>query len=342
MRVASLSALGILLVIGALLWRITAMPGERFSGPLPAFTQSELQLAAQLRRHVVAIASEEHNVARYEALERAARYIELELRSYGYDVRPQKFASKAWGVRNLEVVVRAPAAQGAIEQALIVGAHYDSAPGTPGANDNGSGVAALLEFARMLRERPLNTLPSQRAMRLVFFVNEEPPYFKSTQMGSFVYAIEALERSENGVAQRVEKILGMISLETMGYYSDAPGSQNYLFPFNVVYPNRGDFIAFVGTLAARDFVRANVATFRKHAPFPSEGVAAPQFVTGVDWSDHWAFLQAGVPALMITDTAPFRYPHYHTAQDTVDKIDFRRLARVTLGLDASIRELAQQ
>jgi Zn-dependent M28 family amino/carboxypeptidase len=126
----------------------------------------------------------------------------------------------------------------------------------------------------------------------------------------------------------------------LGYYSDQPGSQRYPPPLGLFYPDRGNFIAFVGDLGARALVRKSIALFRKHAQFPSQGVAAPSFVPGVAWSDHWSFRDLGFPAIMVTDTAFNRYPHYHLPSDTPEKLDYERLARVTLGLASVLRGLA--
>jgi Zn-dependent M28 family amino/carboxypeptidase len=150
-------------------------------------------------------------------------------------------------------------------------------------------------------------------------------------MGSADYARRSKARGE--------RIAAMFSLETIGYYSDAPQSQHYPFPLSFFYPDRGDFLAFVGNLPSRRLVRETIGAFRLHAHFPSEGVAAPAFIPGVGWSDHLNFWREGWPALMITDTAPFRYPYYHTAHDTPDKIDYQRLARVVIGLEATFRAL---
>lgn len=120
----------------------------------------------------------------------------------------------------------------------------------------------------------------------------------------------------------------MLSLETMGWYSEREGTQSYPFPLSLLYPTRGDFIAIVGSYSWRESTRSVVAEFRRSAKFPSEGAAPAAFIPGVGWSDHWSFWEAGYPGVMITDTAPFRYPHYHTARDTPDKIDYERLARV--------------
>jgi Zn-dependent M28 family amino/carboxypeptidase len=132
----------------------------------------------------------------------------------------------------------------------------------------------------------------------------------------------------------------MLSLETIGYYSDAPNSQQYPPPFNLYYPSTGNFIGFVGNEESSRLVEQVVRAFRQHAKFPSEGSAAPSDVPGVGWSDHWSFWQAGYPALMVTDTAPFRYPHYHLSSDTPDKLDYDRMARVVDGLQAVIGDLA--
>jgi Zn-dependent M28 family amino/carboxypeptidase len=211
---------------------------------------------------------------------------------------------------------------------LVVGAHYDSAAGSPGANDNATGVAALLELARMLK----NSNPGLR-IRFVAFGNEEPPYFQTESMGSRRYAAMAYRRNE--------KITGMLALETLGCYSSSPGSQQYPLGFGLLYPNRGNFIGFVGNLSSRAVVRRSIDAFRKTTRFPSQGIAAPGWFTGVGWSDHWSFWKEGIAALMITDTALFRYPYYHTSEDTPDKVDCERTARVVSGVARVIAELAR-
>jgi Zn-dependent M28 family amino/carboxypeptidase len=306
-----------------LLWYMVAVPGSSYSGPLNPLTAAEQFSEANLRRHVHEVASREHNFMHPAELEAAARYIETALSDLGYAVAAQRFESAGAQVRNIEIEIpggsRAP-------EIVLVGAHYDSVVGSPGANDNGSGVAAALELARMFR----NAAPA-RTLRFVWFVNEEPPFFKTDEMGSRVYARRSRARGET--------IVAMFSLETIGYYSDRPGSQRYPPPFNFFYPSSGNFIAFVSNLASRSLLHQTIAGFRRHAGFPSEGLAAPAFIPGVDWSDHWAFWKEGYPALMVTDTAPYRYPYYHTPDDTPDRVDYARLARVVTGLDAVLREL---
>jgi hypothetical protein len=168
----------------------------------------------------------------------------------------------------------------------------------------------------------------------VAFVNEEPPFFQSEQMGSVVYAKRCRQRNE--------KIVAMLTPETIGYYSDERGSQKYPGMLGMFYPKVGNFIAFVGESSATELVERCVESFRHHTKFPSEGGAAPASIEGVGWSDHWSFALQNYPALMITDTAPFRYPHYHTPQDTPDKVDYDRAARVVAGLVRVVRELAEK
>ncbi len=164
------------------------------------------------------------------------------------------------------------------------------------------------------------------------FANEEPPYFQTPAMGSVVYARRCRERGEQVVA--------MLSLETIGFYSDQPGSQHYPVPFGLLYPSTGDFVGFVGNTASRALVREAIGVFRASARFPSEGVAAPGALPGVGWSDHWAFWQEGYPAVMITDTAPFRNPDYHTRRDTPERLSYAPMARVVAGLERVVEALA--
>ena len=317
--------LGVLVAVAV--WYMTAMPGTRHRGPLQPLGIGDRALLANLKAHVVAVASEEHNVRHPEALERSARYIEATLDGFGYAVARQEFEADGVRVRNLEVSRTGPGT--GKPRLVVIGAHYDSAQGAVGANDNGSGVAALLELARVLK----SVLPGESLeIRLVFYVNEELPWFGTEKMGSYVHA--------SGLKREERDVLAMLSLETIGWYNDAPGSQRYPFPLNLLYPSTGDFIGFVANLRSRNLVRRIVGAFRRHARFPSEGAAAPESIAGVSWSDQWAYWKFGWPAVMVTDTAPYRYPHYHTLRDTPDKLDYERLARVVKGLEAMVRELA--
>jgi len=278
------------------------MPGRSYTGPLPALTSEERALAGRLRGHVEALAKRERNAD----LETPARYIEQAL---GQKSASHYFESGGRKVRNIEV--------GSGE--IVVGAHYDTVPGSPGADDNASGVAVLIELSTILRSLKI---------RFVAFANEEAPYFLGPEMGSYVYA------RERGAGVRA-----MFSLEMLGYYRDAPGSQTYPAPLGLFYPDRADFIAFVGDLGAFRLVRKSIGAFRRNARFPSEGLAAPSIIPGVSWSDHWSFRKHGYPAVMVTDTAFYRYPHYHLPSDTPEKLDYERMARVTLGLAGMLKEL---
>jgi hypothetical protein len=302
------------------------MPGHSYTGPFLPLTAAELEVRQRLARHVWTLAGAigERNLWRYEALGAAARYIETALREMDYEPAPQDFAAMGRDVKNLEAERRGASLP---HEIIIVGGHYDSVPGCPGANDNASGVAAVLEIARLLAGQQL-----ARTVRFVAFVNEEAPFFQTAAMGSWLYARRARSRGDN--------IVAMLSLETLGYYADTQGSQQYPFPFGLFYPRVGNFIGFVGNTASRRLVHRSIALFRQHTAFPSEGTAAPGWLTGVGWSDHWAFWQEGYAAIMITDTALFRYAPYHTPHDTPDKLDYDRTARVVAGLARVVAELA--
>lgn len=283
-------------------------------------------LSARLRRHVEWLAGGigERNVWRPKALAAAAAYIRGELEALGFEVAAQRYRAAGVGCENLEVALPGVRARGEI---VLVGAHYDTVQGSPGADDNASGVAALIELARALRLRRL-----ARTVKLVAFVNEEPPFFYWGEMGSKVYA-----RAARG---RGDEIRVMLSLEMLGCYDDAPGSQRYPPLLKWFYPERGNFIAFVSNLASRRTLREVVAAFRAHSDFPAERLAAPALVPGVSWSDQLSFWRAGYSAVMVTDTAFYRNPHYHLASDTPERLRYAEMARVVEGLVATIAALA--
>jgi Zn-dependent M28 family amino/carboxypeptidase len=301
------------------------LPGRSYRGTLPPLTPDQLVLRERLIGHVVMLAGTigERNVYRRGSLERAARYIDDQFAENGFTTASQEYDAGGTTVRNVETVHGY-----SNDDTLIVGAHYDSVAGCPGANDNASGVAALLELSHLL-EKTITT----RQIRFVAFVNEEPPFFMSDLMGSRVYARRCHAREE--------RISAMFSLETIGYYSDVPGSQQYPGAgiFQKLYPDTGDFIGFVSNFTSRGLLRRAGREFRRRTPFPSEGVSAPADIPGIGWSDHWSFWQEGYRAVMITDTAPFRYPHYHQRSDTPDKLDYDSLARVVWGLSETFSAL---
>jgi hypothetical protein len=313
------------------------MPGLSFHGPLPALTPAQTSLAQRLRRHVGTIASSEHNTATPASLEKAALYIEAALTEAGYAVRRQQYRAAGHGVRNLEATLSNVTAGRAPARVLVVGAHYDSAPGSPGANDNASGVAGVIELARLLKANGARTrMTPGTEIRFVLLTNEEPPYFMGDGMGSMRHARELRERGQNVEAALI--------LETIGWYSNARHSQRYpaaLAGASASLPDTGDFIAVVGTLPYAGLVQQVLTAFRAAASFPSEGLAAPATVEGVTLSDHAAYIHYGYPALMITDTAYLRYPYYHTPRDTPDKVDYASMARVVDGLARALETMAQ-
>lgn len=280
-----------------------------------------------LRAHVENLAGRigERNLTRYQRLEEAARYIEGELQKAGLEARPESF--EAWGrtYRNLVVEVRGRSDPGTI---VLIGAHYDTAPGTPGADDNASGSAVLLELAAALKDAaPAKTL------RFVWFVNEEPPFFRTRWMGSAVHA--------RGARRRGERIEGMISLEMLGFYSDTPGSQRYPPLLSRFYPTTGNFIAAVSNLGSRGLMRRVAALLKEKGPLPVETGAYPAFVPGIDLSDQLNFWREGFSAMMLTDTAFYRNPHYHEPTDVPARLDYGRMSQLAGALIGAAAELAR-
>jgi len=302
------------------------MPGQSYSGPLPPLTDEQLALRAELRRHIDALATDigEKNIWNYHNLAAAADYIESALTDANCSPHRQNYQAEGKTCSNLEAQITGEIFP---DQIVVIGSHYDSVYGSPGANDNCSAVAANLALARRLA----NTKPA-RTLRFVFFANEEFPFFQTDQMGSRVYAKACREKNEN--------IIAMLSLETIGYYTDSPNTQKYPFPFSIFYPSKGNFLGFVSNTRSKDLLHSAITSFRKHCKFPSQGGAIPEFVPGIDWSDHDSFWHYNYPAIMLTDTAPFRYPYYHSPEDTFNKICFDHLARVTSALQSVIYDLA--
>ncbi len=306
---------------------VLTMPGESYRGALPPLSPAQAELARQLERDVRVLAEDigERNLFRHGSLERSARYIEEAMKASGHAVARHSFTVRGITVSNVEATIPGKDSEAGI---VVIGAHYDSVQGTVGANDNASGVAALLALARALEGRSFRS-----GMRLVAFVNEEEPFSYSESMGSVRYA--------RHLAAQGQRVAAMVSLETIGYYVDGPGNQRYPFPLAYFYPDTGNFIAFVGNPASKNQVQKMVWAFRETARFPSEGLAAPDRIAGVGWSDHWSFWQQGMPAVMVTDTALYRYREYHTPKDTPDILVYDRFARVVEGLIAVAVDLAE-
>lgn len=320
--------LSVLIVISVWSWfALFWMPGKSYSGQLKPLSQQEIILQNLLQEDVKKLADEigERNANNYKRLNATVDVLKTGFGQAGYEVKEQEYKINGNSYYNLvaeKIGIKKP------NEIIVVGGHYDSVFGSPGANDNGTGAAATLELARIFSKQKTN-----RTIRFVEFTNEEPPFFWTEDMGSLVFAKQLKAENENVVA--------MLSLETMGYFSDRVDSQKYPFPIGLFYPNQGSFIAFVGNLKSGDLVRKAIASFRRNAEFPSEGAVLPSGVPGVGWSDHWSFWQQGYPAIMVTDTAPYRYVYYHKEEDTSDKIDFDKLTRVVSGLAKVISNLAE-
>lgn len=288
-------------------------------------SQSQQKVSSLLRAHVYQLADTigERNVYHPAALHAAEDYIRESWEAMGFDVGSQEYEVRGIRCANLEVTVTGRERVGEI---LLVGAHYDTVYGSPGANDNGSGVAGMLELSRLLvQSRPC------RSLRFVAFVNEEPPFFFTANQGSRQYAGEARRRGND--------IRLMLSLETIGYYRDEAKSQSYPPLFRYFFPDRANFIAFVSNFRSRPQLRKLARAFRQSGEVPEEHVATFAWIPGVAWSDHLSFWRHGYPGVMVTDTAFYRYPWYHSPEDTAEKLDYDRLAAVILGLHGALLQL---
>lgn len=307
----------------------TYMPGRSYSGELPASTPELRELSGRLREHVTVLAGNigSRSLDRAENLEAASQYLAARLKPLVTAANTLQFEDVgADGGHAQNVIFNVNGKHD--DHLVVVGAHYDSIDSGPGANDNGSGVAAALELAARFA-----AVPAQRRVRFAFFVNEEPPYFKRAGMGSLVNADNSRRRGD--------PIVAMLSLETLGYYSEQADSQRYPFPIGLLYPTRGNFLGFVSDLGSRSLLREAIFEFRRAEPFPSEGAALPTTFPGIDWSDHWSFRRVNYPAIMLTDTALYRDPNYHRASDRPEQLNYDALARVTRGIEAIVRALAK-
>ena len=281
-----------------------------------------------LKQHVWALAEHigERHYQQAGSLEKAAAYIHSVFTAYGLATEYQQYGD---GYMNLLVTVpgKNPGKPGARE-VIVVGAHYDSVWLSSGADDNASGVAVLLELARILSRIPL-----QKTVQFVAFTNEEHPFADTGQMGSYVYLKQA---RMDGV-----KIIAMYSLEMLGFYSDKPGSQQYPFPLNLVYPQTGNFVAMVSNLPSTHLLLQSLSAFRQHSSFPAQGLAMSEsLIADIRRSDHAQFWDAGIPSLMLTDTSFYRNERYHTVGDLARTLDYKKMAQLTPALACMLADMA--
>jgi hypothetical protein len=331
------------------------LPGESFPGRP---TQDLHQLEHELEVHIQVLAGEigERSLYKPEGMRAAEKYITEQLSSFGLDPQVQHYSVEAKLIQQTTERLRRHYGSGLHEQLpaypnelgdaalnniwveipgtvnperlLVVGAHFDTVANSPGANDNGSGVAALLELARALS----SAQPQVTVILVALSAEELPIGGVEGESGSSVFLDHLLERNRIPFA--------MVSLETMGYYSDEEGSQKYPAPLDLYYPSQGNFVAFVSDSTSRELVRDFGGRFRQHAEIASQGATLPaSLVPDVLRSDHETYVLRGIPGMMVTDTANFRFPHYHSSSDTLDKVNIQKLARVVQGLIGTIHDI---
>jgi len=278
----------------------------------------------RLKQHVTRLASEigPRNIYHYEALQAAAAFIETSLTEGGYVPALQQYDARGKSFTNIAAEITGSDRQGEI---VVVGAHYDTHKNSPGADDNGSAVATLLELARQFAHQK-----TSRTLRFVTFTNEEAPFTRRKDMGSRVYARDCRRRGDN--------ITGMVCLESIGYYSEEAGSQ-WLSLWGRLLPRRGDFLALVANRPSRALLARVAGILQRGASLRYRPLVLPTHFPGAWSSDHWSFWREGFPALMVTDTAPLRNRHYHSREDTPDKVDFERLSRAVDDLKVAVADL---
>tara|TARA_R110000782_G_scaffold266526_1_gene361028 strand:+ start:933 stop:1928 length:996 start_codon:yes stop_codon:yes gene_type:complete len=302
------------------------MPGKSMSSNLPPLTESQTELSLRLKQHVLKLAGEigERNYGVPKAYNNAADFIVEAFQESGLVPYEEELGDKLQ-YRNIiaeHYGVSLP------EEIIVIGAHYDTVLGSPGADDNASGVAVMLEIARQLKTRQF-----ARTIRFVAFANEENPHFLTSNMGGLFHAKRSYRRKD--------EIIAMLSLEMLGYFSDEVDSQSYPTPLNWFYPNKANFIAFVSNFSSRNLLKKSIGVFRDAMTFPSEGLTAPvMLIPDVRRSDQAAFWRYNYPAFMITDTAAYRYDGYHNVSDMPDRLDYESMARITTGLIAVLEMLA--
>ncbi|MFA5110069.1 MAG: M28 family peptidase [Desulfobaccales bacterium] len=282
-------------------------------------TMQRREIRQRLEAHLRLLSVElgDRSIFRPENLQAAADYVSQQFAAMGYVPRRQSFRYEGREVSNLIVGEEDPRGY------YILGAHYDTVEGTPGADDNASGVAVLLEVARQARK-----LTPPKPWAFISFTCEEPPAFATAAMGSRIYAQQARRQQA--------RILGMLCLEMVGYYSKTPGSQSLPLSLKFMgYPTTGDFIGLVGDRPSRHLLARLETALKGGCLLPTVSLAVPfggHLLPEVRLSDHANFWDEGYPAIMLTDTAFMRNPHYHGPGDTMDRLDLDAMTELTLGL----------
>ncbi|MBI5864128.1 MAG: M20/M25/M40 family metallo-hydrolase [Planctomycetes bacterium] len=288
-------------------------------------------LPSRLHQHVFRLAGliGPRHFGRPASIDAAIHLIKTELSAMGDAVRRECYKADGGHIATNLIVERTGA--DCPDEIVLLGAHYDTVPETPGADDNASAVAVLLETARLLARRRF-----RRTIRFVAFACEEPPHFFTPEVGSHVHA--------SGCRERGERIVGMLCLEMVGYFSDLPGSQQpppeSPFWLNWWLPSRGNFLAAVGNLRSISLCWNFRRGFRRGSQLPLLSIVLPEIIYSIRLSDNSSFWDCGYPALMLTDTSFLRNPHYHRPTDLPETLDYQRMAQVTDGVAAAIARLA--
>jgi hypothetical protein len=264
------------------------------------------------------------NPTSFDQLKKCEAWIIEKWESQGYTPKLQEIFIDSQQVLNIEIEFPGTLSPAEI---VIISAQYDTEPESPGANNNGSGMAILFQLSNLLKD-----YHPKRTLRLIAFVNEQYPYSITDMMGSYRYAKRSFELKED--------IKVMMSMDALGIYKDDPGTQRLPFPFSLFYPNRGNFLAFIGNLPSRSWVKKVTKGFKRGSSFPIEAGVAPEWVKGVTWSDHRSFYKFGYPGMQITDTGAFRAASHGKKDDTIEKINFNALSRIVVGMYGVILEVA--
>lgn len=303
---------GVIIFLIFCAWLYLAQPSFSSNDPMAISINTN-----NLKKHVqfISVDSYPRNHRKTKNLNKIAKYIEEQFKKYNCAITIQKHRT---GSRDyVNIIGKLNEGQG---HKIIVGAHYDSHANTPGADDNASGVAGLLELANLLSKAKLSY-----EIEFVAYSLEEPPYFATERMGSAVHAKKINEDNE--------KIDGVIVLEMIGYFSDDFFSQSYPMPLlYLIYPSTGNFITVVGNTSNRSFIKEVKIGMQGSTNLPVFSISAPAFIPGIDFSDHRNYWKYDYNAVMITDTAHFRNKEYHKSNDTIDRLDFDRMGKVVASI----------
>jgi Peptidase family M28 len=325
MRKILLSITLAFVVFGLYQLRPVSYPGQSYQGPLAPLSAAETELKSKLYKHVNAMANKigERHFLRYKQLNISTTYITALFRHYGYQPTLQGYQFEVQRFNNIIAEVKGT------EQAddvVIVGAHYDTVPMSVGADYNATGIAALIELAGYFKQHP-----QPFTIRFVAFANKEVPFIYGPNMGSVRYVGKLMREHTHVVA--------MYALEGLGYYKTSRYSQRYPYFLSVFRSDVGDFLAFISNYKNQALLSDSLRAFRTSSPFPSQGFTAPNFISSISSSDHWAFWQKGYPAIMITDTLFYRNKNYLRETDTLNTLDFDRFTRAVIGIQHMLENL---